>query len=107
MKLLYIIHDSIIRLDNYMDLVKMGARITLLDPHRVWVEGPAELVAKELMTPPVLRLAVDMLICMLAAKGKSILRNTYEIDRGYEGLYAVLNKAGADIKLIKEENSPG
>ncbi|PIT88254.1 MAG: UDP-N-acetylglucosamine 1-carboxyvinyltransferase [Candidatus Magasanikbacteria bacterium CG10_big_fil_rev_8_21_14_0_10_36_32] len=87
----------------YMDLVKMGARITLLDPHRVWVEGPSEMIAKELMTPPVLRLAVDMLICMLAAKGKSILRNTYEIDRGYEGLYAVLNKAGADIKLIKED----
>lgn len=88
----------------YMDLVKMGAKITLLDPHRVWVEGPTDLAAKELMTPPVLRLAVDVLICMLAAKGKSILRNTYEIDRGYENFYAMLNRAGADIKMIKDQN---
>jgi UDP-N-acetylglucosamine enolpyruvyl transferase len=39
---------------------------------------------------------------MLAARGKSILRNTYMIERGYENFYAALNKAGADIKIINK-----
>ncbi|HLC69641.1 MAG TPA: UDP-N-acetylglucosamine 1-carboxyvinyltransferase [Patescibacteria group bacterium] len=85
-----------------LDLQKMGAQITLLDPHRVWVEGPSKLKGKELMAPPALRPAVNVLISMLAAEGTSILRNTYEIDRGYENLYEVLNKAGAKIEVIKE-----
>jgi UDP-N-acetylglucosamine 1-carboxyvinyltransferase len=37
---------------------------------------------------------------MLAAKGKSILRNSYPIDRGYEDIVNRLNKLGADIKPI-------
>lgn len=85
-----------------LDLQKMGAKITLLDPHRAWVEGPTDFVAKDLTAPPALRPAVNVLICMLAAKGQSVLRNTYEIDRGYENLYEVLNRAGAEIKVMEE-----
>jgi len=86
----------------YLDLQKLGAKVTLLDPHRVWVEGPTKFKAKELIAPTALRPAVDVLICMLAAPGKSILHNPYEIDRGYENLYEVLNRIGADIKIINE-----
>lgn len=84
----------------YLEMQKLGAKITLLDLHRAWVEGPTVFKANEVVCPPALRPAVNILIGMLAAKGKSILRNTYVIDRGYENLYEVLNKAGADIKLI-------
>jgi UDP-N-acetylglucosamine 1-carboxyvinyltransferase len=87
----------------YLELQKLGANITLLDPHRVWVEGPVKLKANEVISPSALRPAVNVLICMLAASGKSILRNTYMIERGYENLYEVLNKAGADITVIKSE----
>lgn len=99
-----LVHDWVYenRAIYFTDLIKLGVRVTLLDPHRVWVEGPSQFLAKELMAPPALRPAVDVLLCMLAAKGKSILRNTYEIDRGYENLYEILNRAGADIKFIKE-----
>lgn len=99
-----LVHDWVYenRAIYFVDLVKLGVKITLIDPHRVWVEGPSQFVAKELMAPPALRPAVDVLLCMLAAKGKSILRNTYEIDRGYENLYETLNNAGADIKFVKE-----
>ena len=86
----------------YLELQKLGADITLLDPHRVWVEGPIKFKANEVIAPVALRPAVNILICMLAASGKSILRNISAIDRGYEDLYATLNKAGADIKLINE-----
>ncbi|MCX6780375.1 MAG: UDP-N-acetylglucosamine 1-carboxyvinyltransferase [Candidatus Magasanikbacteria bacterium] len=85
-----------------LELQKLGAGVTLLDSHRLWVEGPTKFQANELMSPPALRPAVNVLICMLAASGKSILRNTYVIDRGYENLYAVLNSVGADIKIVKE-----
>lgn len=84
-----------------LELQKLGANITLLDPHRIWVEGPTEFKPNEIIAPPALRPAVNVLIGMLAAKGQSILRNTYEIDRGYENLYAVLNSVGADIKIVK------
>lgn len=85
-----------------LELQKLGASVTLLDSHRLWVEGPTKFTPNELMSPPALRPAVNVLICMLAASGKSILRNTYVIDRGYQNLYAVLNSVGADIKIVKE-----
>jgi len=85
-----------------LDLQKLGVKITLLDPHRVWIEGPTKFVANEIIAPPALRPAVNVLICMLAASGRSILRSPYEIDRGYENLYENLNRAGADIKIINE-----
>ncbi|MFH1789722.1 MAG: UDP-N-acetylglucosamine 1-carboxyvinyltransferase [bacterium] len=81
----------------YIDLQKMGANITMLDSHRVWVEGPVKFKPAELKCPPALRVAVIILICMLATPGKSVLHNTYAIDRGYENLYELLNSAGADI----------
>lgn len=87
---------------SYLEIAKLGGKLMLLDPHRVMVEGPTSFTANEAICPPILRVAVVVLICMLAAKGKSILRNTYMIDRGYENLYGTLNRAGADIKIIKD-----
>ena len=86
----------------YLEMQKLGARINLLDLHRAWVEGPTTFKANEIVCPPALRPAVNVLIGMMAAKGKSILRNIYVIDRGYENLYEVFNKVGADIKLVTE-----
>lgn len=84
------------------ELKKLGANISLIDTHRLWVEGPTKFKANEMTCPPALRPAVNILLAMLAAPGESILRNIYEIERGYEKqLYETLNKAGADIKLIK------
>ncbi len=85
-----------------LELQKLGAKITLLDPHRIWVEGPTELTSAEITCPPALRPAVNILIAMLSAKGKSVLRDTNVIDRGYENLYDTLNKVGADIKEVSE-----
>ncbi|MBI5729474.1 MAG: UDP-N-acetylglucosamine 1-carboxyvinyltransferase [Candidatus Magasanikbacteria bacterium] len=86
----------------HLELQKLGVKVTLLDPHRVWIEGPTKLVANEVVCPPALRPAVNILIAMLGAKGRSVLRNTYEIDRGYENLYETLNQAGADITVVRE-----
>ena len=85
-----------------LELKKLGVAITLIDIHRVWVEGPTDFKPNEVICPSGIRPAVNVLLCMLGAKGKSILRNTYVIERGYENLYETLNKAGADIEVVSE-----
>jgi UDP-N-acetylglucosamine 1-carboxyvinyltransferase len=76
--------------------------VTLLDPHRVLVEGPTHWSAAELICPPALRPAVVLLLAMMAAKGTSVLRNVYVINRGYEDLAARLNDLGAQIDTFRD-----
>lgn len=82
----------------YMEFQKLGALVRLADPHRVFIEGPTQLKANQVMSPPALRPATILVIGMLAAEGTSTLYNTYSIDRGYENLYGRLKKLGADIR---------
>ncbi|MBU4256810.1 UDP-N-acetylglucosamine 1-carboxyvinyltransferase [Patescibacteria group bacterium] len=86
----------------YTELNRLGADIMLHDPHRVTVSGPIKLKPAEIICPPALRPSINLLTCMLAASGKSILRNAYPIDRGYENIVGRLNGAGADILRIDE-----
>jgi len=97
-----LLHDWVYenRAIYYTELNKLGADIELLDPHRVVVAGPTKLKAAEIICPPALRPSINFLICMLAARCKSILRNSYSIDRGYEDIVARLKALGADIKRI-------
>ena len=83
-----------------MEFQKLGADILLADPHRVFITGKKALMPTEIVCPPALRPASIILIGMLAARGKSILRNTYSIDRGFENLYNRLKTLGADIVVI-------
>ncbi|MBU1037204.1 UDP-N-acetylglucosamine 1-carboxyvinyltransferase [Patescibacteria group bacterium] len=97
-----LIHDWVYenRAIYFTELSRLGANITLADPHRVYIDGPSSLKAAEIMSPLALRPAVIILITMLAAKGKSILRNIYSIERGYENLDKRLKALGADIKKV-------
>lgn len=96
------VHDWIYenRAIYYTELNKLGAEITLHDQHRVTVIGPSTLKPAEIICPPALRPSIILLICMITANGKSILRNSYPIDRGYENIVNRLNALGADIKKI-------
>lgn len=98
-----LVHDWVYenRAIYYVELNKLGANLSLLDPHRVIVTGPTELKPAEIICPPALRPAINLLICMLAAKGKSILRNSYSIDRGYENIVGRLKTIGADIEKFE------
>jgi UDP-N-acetylglucosamine 1-carboxyvinyltransferase len=86
----------------YMELTKLGADMSLADPHRVFIDGPTKLRAAEVVCPPALRPAAIILIAMLAAEGTSILRNVYSINRGYEDIYDRLNALGANIQVLRE-----
>ncbi len=83
----------------YSEINRLGAKITLMDPHRVEIEGPTELKGTEMVCPPALRPAAIILVAMLGAEGKSILRNVYPIHRGYEKLEERLQSVGAEIRL--------
>jgi len=77
----------------------MGARITLCDPHRAVVSGPSVLHGSELVSPDV-RAGMAMVIAALCARGESVIKNVYQIERGYENLTARLQALGAHIKRV-------
>src|SRR5690242_16304652 len=99
-----LIHDWVYenRAIYLTDLNKLGGRVKLLDPHRVMVEGPTHFSGTETMCPPALRPAVVTLIAMMAAKGTSVLRSVYVINRGYEDLATRLNSLGAQIETFRD-----
>ncbi len=98
-----LIHDWVyeVRPQYYLEMNKLGAKVTRIDQHRVEVEGPTKLHAADIETPPALRPATLLLIGMLAAEGESILRDVYPINRGYERLHERLKTLGADIEAIE------
>ncbi len=94
-----LIHDWVFenRAVYITELSNLNAKIELLDAHRVYIEGPTNWRAAEMVAPQALRPAVVILIAMLAAPGTSILRNVYSINRGYQDFAARLRHLGADI----------
>ncbi len=80
-------------------LIGMGARITLCDPHRAVVSGPSVLHGSDLVSPDV-RAGMAMVIAALCARGESVIRNVYQIERGYENLTTRLKSLGAKIERI-------
>lgn len=102
-----LIHDWVYekRAIYYTELDKLGADTTLADPHRIFITGKTKLKAAELVCPPALRPATIILIGMLGAKGHSILRNVYSINRGYENLINRLSTLGAKVKILQEFTS--
>ena len=80
-------------------LIGMGARITLCDPHRAVVSGPSVLHGSELVSPDV-RAGMAMVIAALCARGESVIKNVYQIERGYENLSERLVSLGAHIERV-------
>ena len=80
-------------------LIGMGARITLCDPHRAVVSGPSLLRGTELVSPDV-RAGMAMVIAAMCARGESVIKNVYQVERGYEHLTEKLQSLGAHIERI-------
>ena len=76
---------------------EMGARIVLADPHRAVVMGPSQLRAAEMRSPDI-RAGMALLAAALCAKGRSVINNIEQIDRGYEALDERLRALGAKIE---------
>lgn len=86
----------------FTEINRLGANIVLADQHRAIVQGPTELKGNQVVCPPALRPAMIVMVAMLGAKGTSILRNVYSINRGYENIAKRLNEIGAEITLLND-----
>lgn len=84
------------------NLIDMGAKIILCDPHRAVVIGSnRETKLRGItMSSPDIRAGVAMLIAALAANGTSTINNIEQIDRGYQHIDTRLKALGADITRI-------
>ena len=99
-----LIHDWVFenRAIYSTELSNLNAKVELLDAHRIFINGPTNWRPAEMMAPPALRPAVVIMLAMLCAPGKSILRNVYSIARGYEDFANRLRKLGADIESLSD-----
>jgi UDP-N-acetylglucosamine 1-carboxyvinyltransferase len=82
-------------------LISMGARIVLCDPHRAVVVGKVQLRGDEISSPDI-RAGMALLQAALCAKGKSVIYNVRQIDRGYEAIESRLEGLGAKIRRVVE-----
>ncbi|MDO8951451.1 MAG: UDP-N-acetylglucosamine 1-carboxyvinyltransferase [Draconibacterium sp.] len=85
-------------------LIDMGAQIILCDPHRATVIGlnRAHSLRGTKMSSPDIRAGIALLIAAMSAKGKSVIENIEQIDRGYESIDERLNQLGA--KITRDSN---
>jgi UDP-N-acetylglucosamine 1-carboxyvinyltransferase len=87
-------------------LARMGAQITLCDPHRLLVQGPARLQGTPYITSPDIRAGMALVLAALSAKGQTTIANINQIDRGYERVDEKLRALGARIHRIDSATAP-
>jgi UDP-N-acetylglucosamine 1-carboxyvinyltransferase len=78
-------------------LIRMGAAITMCDPHRVLVEGPKALRGKRLESPDI-RAGMALVVAGLCAEGITTIEHGDVIKRGYERIVERLQGIGAKIE---------
>jgi UDP-N-acetylglucosamine 1-carboxyvinyltransferase len=95
-------HETIFedRLDHTRELVKMGARIELLDERRARITGPTPLHGAEVGIAD-LRAGATLILAALTASGTSVISGIEHVDRGYEQIEAKLVALGAQINRIE------
>ena len=93
-----LIHEKLFESRLYFvdHLIAMGARIVLCDPHRVVVVGPNELQPATMVSPDI-RAGMALIGAALCARGRSVIMNADQVDRGYERIDARLRALGARI----------
>jgi UDP-N-acetylglucosamine 1-carboxyvinyltransferase len=85
------------RFCNAKYLNEMGANIKITDK-KIYVNGPSELVGKEVIATD-LRAGACLVLAGLVAKGTTTVKNVEHVLRGYENIIEKLNNVGANIKL--------
>lgn len=78
------------------ELEKMGAKVSVLNPHQMLVTGPTPLKGTVIKSLDI-RGGVALVIAALSASGTTIIEDIYQVDRGYERIEERLQKIGANI----------
>ena len=77
------------------ELTRLGAKIDIKG-NEATVKGPVQLSGAIVMATD-LRASASLIIAGLVAKGETIIRRIYHLDRGYEHIEQKLSKLGAEI----------
>lgn len=89
------------RLKYLEELNKMGANSILLDSHRAVVIGPTPLYGKEISSLDI-RSGIALITAALIAQGETVIKDVYQIDRGYEKIDRKLENLGVNIKRVQD-----
>lgn len=81
-------------------LIKMGADVTIADPHRIIVTGPTKLHGDVIPTTDI-RAGMALILAALAAEGQSTVEHAEIVERGHENIEERLSKLGAEIEKIE------
>ncbi len=84
------------RYNHVVELRKMGANIRI-DENIATINGVNRLIGSQ-VTALDLRTGATLILAGLNARGKTIIDNASQIERGYENIAKVLNLVGADIE---------
>lgn len=84
------------RLKYTEELVKMGADISMVSPHRARVVGQTPLRGADITTPDI-RAGLAFMLAAIIADGRSTIGNAELIDRGYERIEERLSAVGVSI----------
>ena len=82
------------------ELRRMGAKIDIARNTAI-VEGVFPLTGATVMATD-LRASASLVIAGLAAKGETVLRRLYHLDRGYEAMEKKLAALGAQARRVSE-----
>ncbi|HAH32509.1 MAG TPA: UDP-N-acetylglucosamine 1-carboxyvinyltransferase [Elusimicrobia bacterium] len=95
------VHERIFenRFIHAAEFCRMGADISVQDK-TAHIRGVDALLGAPVMASD-LRAGAALVIAALAAKGKTLVRRVYHIDRGYEKFEDKLRRLGADIERVK------
>ncbi len=82
------------------ELLKLGANITMCDPHRVIVTGGNQLTGTEMDAPYIIRATISLVMSAMIASGESIIKNADAVLRAHPNFVANLKSLGAQIEEV-------
>ena len=80
------------------ELSKFGAHAFLSDPHRVITFGGKPLVAAEVESPYIIRVAIALLMVAASIDGHSVIKHAAPIRRAHPRFVENLRELGANIE---------
>ncbi|MFV3012650.1 UDP-N-acetylglucosamine 1-carboxyvinyltransferase [Clostridium botulinum] len=86
------------RFMHVSEMKRMGADVKI-DGRSAVIEGVSKLTGTEVKATD-LRAGAALILCALAAEGKTEITDVYHIDRGYVEIEEKLNKLGANIRRV-------
>lgn len=81
-------------------LIKMGANIYVVDPHRVIIEGPSKFSGEEVTSPGIIQATMAIFLVSLSDSVQTIIHGADVIKRRYPNYIETYKSLGASIEEI-------